>query len=253
MVCDRSSPVWEKQRATVLKELSALGCGHIPIIELWNKIDLLPNAEEIQFEAASVPIDVDVFDQLPSDSDDYNDMETAVIDDPQLLLTNTGPEGITTTAEAIDDVSSAESIDEEENTFVTRSLDDIGNDSSLISTSADHSKSSSTSTNEKLDSLKSSLPRYYRTVAASAKSGDGIDDFLDNLRDALDLYLISAILQIPYHEDKGYTDWIYQHGIVEHIEYEETGSLIYCRLPEYFMYKLAKYQIADPNLAKQNE
>ena len=40
-VCDRSSPVWKKQRTTVLKELNAIGCYDIPIIELWNKIDML--------------------------------------------------------------------------------------------------------------------------------------------------------------------------------------------------------------------
>ena len=37
-VCDRSSPVWEKQRETVLKELDAIGCYETPIVELWNKV-----------------------------------------------------------------------------------------------------------------------------------------------------------------------------------------------------------------------
>lgn len=60
-VIDRSSPVWEKQRETVLKELDAIGCENTPIVELWNKIDVLDNeqAENIRMEAACMPIDVD--------------------------------------------------------------------------------------------------------------------------------------------------------------------------------------------------
>ncbi len=38
-VCDRSNPLWEKQRDTVRRELRALGCGQTPVVEVWNKMD----------------------------------------------------------------------------------------------------------------------------------------------------------------------------------------------------------------------
>lgn len=61
LVCDRSNPVWEKQRNTVLRELHALNCTHIPVIEFWNKIDALPDADELcrmvqQTTAADDPV-----------------------------------------------------------------------------------------------------------------------------------------------------------------------------------------------------
>lgn len=59
-VCDRSSPVWKKQRETVLRELEAIGCRETPIIELWNKIDILPNPDDVMIEAACLPIDVEM-------------------------------------------------------------------------------------------------------------------------------------------------------------------------------------------------
>lgn len=49
-VCDRSSPVWEKQRETVLRELDALGVT-APVVELWNKVDLMADPEEVRVGA----------------------------------------------------------------------------------------------------------------------------------------------------------------------------------------------------------
>lgn len=69
-VCDRSSPVWRKQRRTVLKELAAIGCTNIPIVELWNKIDMMPNSVEVMLEASRVPVDVEgVFGTKPISDD----------------------------------------------------------------------------------------------------------------------------------------------------------------------------------------
>ena len=42
VLCDRSNPVWKKQRETVYQELAYLHGLDKPIIEVWNKIDLLP-------------------------------------------------------------------------------------------------------------------------------------------------------------------------------------------------------------------
>eukprot|EP01033_Poteriospumella_lacustris_P017307 gene17307-12372_t len=63
LVCDRSNTVWEKQRNTVLRELQALNCSHIPIVEFWNKIDALPNADELCRRVAETTV-VDPVDGL---------------------------------------------------------------------------------------------------------------------------------------------------------------------------------------------
>ena len=46
-VIDRSSPVYDKQRETVLRELDAIGCRSTPVVELWNKIDGMEDPEEV--------------------------------------------------------------------------------------------------------------------------------------------------------------------------------------------------------------
>jgi GTP-binding protein HflX len=48
-VIDRSSPVWEKQRETVIRELDAIGCTNTPIVEFWNKIDNMKDPEEVNW------------------------------------------------------------------------------------------------------------------------------------------------------------------------------------------------------------
>jgi tRNA U34 5-carboxymethylaminomethyl modifying GTPase MnmE/TrmE len=74
-VCDRSSPVWQKQRETVMRELSSIGCSSTPIVELWNKIDLMTDPNSTMIEAVSLPIDVDIYDNLGNAS------ETAFLDE----------------------------------------------------------------------------------------------------------------------------------------------------------------------------
>jgi 50S ribosomal subunit-associated GTPase HflX len=59
-VCDRSSSVWQKQRETVMRELSAIGCTTTPIVELWNKIDSMSDPEAVRLEAACLPIDTEI-------------------------------------------------------------------------------------------------------------------------------------------------------------------------------------------------
>lgn len=46
--------MWEKQRETVLRELDAIGCVDTPIVELWNKIDQMPDAEDIRLQVGTV-------------------------------------------------------------------------------------------------------------------------------------------------------------------------------------------------------
>jgi len=60
-VMDVSNPTWKKQEASVLRVLEEIGvASNKPIVRVLNKIDLLPNAEDIKYEAAMVPSSVAV-------------------------------------------------------------------------------------------------------------------------------------------------------------------------------------------------
>ena len=60
-VMDVSNPTWKKQEASVLRVLEDIGvASNKPIVRVLNKIDLLPNAEDIKYEAAMVPSSVAV-------------------------------------------------------------------------------------------------------------------------------------------------------------------------------------------------
>lgn len=72
-VCDRSSPVWKKQRETVMRELSLIGCSSTPIVELWNKIDLMTDPDSIMLEAVSLPIDVEICNDFRDESEHDNE------------------------------------------------------------------------------------------------------------------------------------------------------------------------------------
>ncbi|KAG5189676.1 P-loop containing nucleoside triphosphate hydrolase protein [Tribonema minus] len=57
-VCDFSNPAWQKQSKAVmqvLRDLDALDGGRVPVVTLWNKLDILPQSEreDVQLMAAT--------------------------------------------------------------------------------------------------------------------------------------------------------------------------------------------------------
>lgn len=199
LVCDRSSPVWKKQRSTVLRELQALNCSHIPIVEFWNKIDLLPNADCIRQEALSMPIDVESILQIPSS---------------KLLLSNDG--------ERL--VNQSDHNDNDETEYLTQSFDDF------------------VKKKEPSPQKDCEFMRRYFTVAASAKTGLGMEDFLNVLEDALSQYLVSVEIIVPYKDAGRILDLVYRQGVVESIEHLGQGTKIYALVPKpLIMTKLKPY------------
>jgi len=191
LVCDRSSPVWKKQRSTVLRELKALNCSHIPIVELWNKIDLLPNASSIRQQALTMPIDVESALEIPSS---------------KLLLSNAN--------ERLFDQSDNNDPDNDETEYLSQSFDD-------------YMKKKEPSPQKSREFM-----RKYCTVAASAKTGLGMEDFLNTLEDALSQFLVSVTIIVPYKEAGYIIDLVYRQGVVESIEHLEQGTKIYARVPK---------------------
>jgi 50S ribosomal subunit-associated GTPase HflX len=140
-VCDRSNPVWMKQREVVLKELANIGCVGTPIVELWNKIDSLPDSEEVMLEAATMPIDVDLVLERDYDTEADLDIHPIVATNVDMVVV---------------DIETTEELDEE--LVLSRNVDDV--ETSSPSRERKRNLSSGSSGNRKIF-----------TVAASALTG----------------------------------------------------------------------------------
>ncbi len=202
-VIDRSSPVWEKQRETVLKELDAIGCENTPIVELWNKIDVLSNeeAENIRMEAACMPIDVDA----------------VIKNDPNNLLDN-------------------DIISDKNNYYEWSEDDEHVKDNTLSLNIIDKNKKNN-------DNRPSRTSRRTLYIAASAKSGLGFDDFIEGLEDTLNLLLKKVDVFIPFNKDDGIIAMIHNQGIVDSTDYTNSGTILNCRVPESLYDRLIPYRM----------
>lgn len=81
------------------------------------------------------------------------------------------------------------------------------------------------------------------TVAASAKSGLGFGDFLDTLGDALSLFLTAAEIFVPYNKDDGVIAQIHNQGVVDVVEYRDTGTYLKCRVPKQMLNSLENFKV----------
>lgn len=76
-VCDRSSPSWRKQRAVVMAEIESIAnrrrrnhrttVADVPIIELWNKIDLVDDVDQLRLDISALPIEMELDEQVRED------------------------------------------------------------------------------------------------------------------------------------------------------------------------------------------
>lgn len=78
------------------------------------------------------------------------------------------------------------------------------------------------------------------TVAVSALTGDGMQDFVAVVEDALIEFLVPCHFEIPY--DKGEElNRIHEIGNVDTIDYRATGTYVYCRVPKSLANRLKPY------------
>lgn len=213
MVCDRSSPVWKKQRATVLGELKALGCHDVPLIEVWNKIDLLPESTTIRQEAKNAANGAIL--QIPESESSLLktiDVESTMVNDDDLLK---------------EQEFETEMLREDLNEILQQERERV---------SADSNSAKSSKANERA--------KHY-TVAISATSGEGMDEFFSSLNSALNLYLESITVFIPYSQDDGIIAQIHQQGEVEHVDYQNEGTLLKCQVPDTLRQRILKFQVTS--------
>ena len=119
-VCDRSSPSWRKQRAVVMAEIESIAnrrrrnhrtsVADVPIIELWNKIDLVDDVEQLRLDISAVPIEMELDEQVREDKHADQMAATGAAADPTCP-----PPGRSSAAE---EGTPATAVDEELTNFV---------------------------------------------------------------------------------------------------------------------------------------
>uniref|UniRef100_A0A0G4HLV3 Hflx-type G domain-containing protein n=1 Tax=Chromera velia CCMP2878 TaxID=1169474 RepID=A0A0G4HLV3_9ALVE len=80
------------------------------------------------------------------------------------------------------------------------------------------------------------------TVAISAKTGQGMRDFIATLEEALASALGITQVLLPYTEGQLVSE-IYQRGAVETIDHLSEGSLIRCRVPDALRGRLKPFEV----------
>lgn len=80
------------------------------------------------------------------------------------------------------------------------------------------------------------------TVAVSALFGEGMEDFVVAVEDALNALLAPIELMVPYSEGQD-LNIIHQQGVVETIDYREEGTYVLGRVPPSVAQRLQKYSL----------
>ena len=90
------------------------------------------------------------------------------------------------------------------------------------------------------------------TVAVSALSGEGMEDFVVAVEDALNSLLVPVELVIPYKNGQDLSV-IHEQGVVETIEYQTDGTYVLGRVPEAMANRFQKYSLMDDNNGNETQ
>jgi GTP-binding protein HflX len=98
-----------------------------------------------------------------------------------------------------------------------------------------------------LDDEEAEMVRYEaayaeNTVAVSALYGEGMEDFVESVEDALNAMLVSIELVIPYSKGQALS-LIHETGVVETIDYQADGTYVLGRVPQATANRLQKYSL----------
>ena len=263
-VCDRSNPMWRKQREVVLAELAAVGCTDKPIVELWNKVDAMEDPVAVIEEAKNVPVEADLLDtqdyfdkELPGDGGGEEEVETQDKDQGTKEEIEDDDDEYAPIREGMEPESLASSRNLSRRERRSRERQPFNSESRDRETSLDastwHKK------NEKARKQRSReatatrrhatprgkaqavVPRNIKVVAASARSGLGFRNFVSCLEDALSLRLKPIDVFIPYDKDDGLIDIIHTSGKVDSTHYGTAGTSLSCRVPSDLLSRLLPY------------
>lgn len=88
------------------------------------------------------------------------------------------------------------------------------------------------------------------TVAVSALYGEGMEDFVEAVEDALNSMLTPIELVIPYSNGQDLSV-IHEQGVVETIEYQEKGTYVLGRVPQATANRFQKYSISGETTSQE--
>jgi GTP-binding protein HflX len=262
-VCDRSNPIWRKQRDVVLSELAAIGCTDTPIVELWNKVDQTDDPEGVMEEARSAPVEAELIGtwetykkDLPGgqyqavgehdDTDSGGDIELDEEDEYAPIRAGQEPEAL---GDGRSDVSRQErrALARQPSEWSSGDTESSkwhkhNEKARQISARGGHSvrRQGSIRAEDAGTGAVSFTGKTY-IVAASAKTGFGFPDFVSTLEDALSLRLRKVEIFVPYDKDDGLIDTIHTLGKVDEAAYGNAGTSLVCRIPDALYAKLRPY------------
>lgn len=165
----------------------------------------MPDAEAVRNEAMNAPIDVELYEE---DAADLNELSSA---SPSLP---------------------------------SRTIDDddyISEDVDVFADASSSSPSSSPSGHPRSLVANSASNANIRTIAASAKTGTGLNDFAEAIIAAAATTLQGVDLIIPYAEDKGTIAAIQGAGVIQEMSYTETATILSAQVPSSMMPRLKSF------------
>jgi 50S ribosomal subunit-associated GTPase HflX len=224
VISDVANPVWQKQRETVYRELALLDCLDKPIIEIWNKIDLLSND--------TVPI--------------LKELRTKELEHDSTIVASSSSASSTATSDS-----------SKRHSLSSKSLPKLGfrGKTHENKKAYDHHIPGDYESNtasfdkpviaykvaEKLRNETFSLPLRHAIIPFSAKTGKGIDFLVESLETIISRYHRPTTLFIPYVDDQSIINSIRQSGKIQNMEYNETGTIITCFVPKGLHEKLKSF------------
>jgi GTP-binding protein HflX len=99
---------------------------------------------------------------------------------------------------------------------------------------------------------RTALEHFPRAVAISARSGDGVDDLLKMVGDALYETLVPILVRLPYQQGQ-LISLFHEVGQVERVEHGRGGVLMEGRLPTRLVAQYQPWRIRSRSAPKETE
>jgi hypothetical protein len=172
-----------------------------------NKVDLVPDAEAVRQEARTAPIDVEVYQDVDLDIDESAKTSSA-------------------TATVADTIQ--KDIDDDDE-YIREDADVYAEASPVPAPAAP------------IVAAKSASNVNIRIIAASTKTGAGLDDLAAAIIAAATTTLQGVDLVIPYAEDKGTIAAIQSVGVIQEMSYTDTATILSAQVPAAMMPRLKAF------------
>jgi 50S ribosomal subunit-associated GTPase HflX len=236
VLCDRSNPVWKKQRETVYQELALLNCLDKPILEFWNKIDLMPNqtTDDIRIEMKREKLQMIPF------------LQKLKMNPQSLNYVHKIPSSVSVNPTSKQNDEKQEQFLEETHPRNKSKKDKRGIEDDLDEIFL-HTE------NLQTRPISRTVPRMekiaweskYFIAAGSAKKNQGMDSLIVDLQKLIHLSHQSIQVFLPFSEDRGLSSLIHSQGSITKFEIVNEGTLFHCSVPPTLYERLKKFEIDD--------